>query len=45
MICHKCQKVVLWEKLIVDNGTKKRVYHIHCWDKFEEFEKTEEFEN
>ena len=36
MICHKCSKVVLWEKMITPDG---RVYHIHCWDKTEEFEK------
>jgi len=33
MICHKCGKVVLWERIIVDKGTEKRVYHIQCWDK------------
>ena len=36
MICHKCGKVVLWEKMIVDKGTGKRVYHIQCWDRDEE---------
>ena len=35
MICHKCGKVVLWEKMITPDG---RIYHIHCWTKFEEFE-------
>ena len=32
MICHKCGKVVLWERMIVDQGEEKRVYHIQCWD-------------
>ena len=36
MICHKCGKVVLWERIIVDKGTEKRVYHIQCWDSDEE---------
>jgi hypothetical protein len=36
MICHKCGKVVLWERIIVDKGTEKRVYHIQCWDRDEE---------
>jgi hypothetical protein len=36
MICHKCGKVVLWERMIVDKGTEKRVYHIQCWDRDEE---------
>ena len=36
MICHKCGKVVLWERIIVDKGTEKRVYHTQCWDRDEE---------
>ena len=36
MICHKCGKVVLWERIIVDQGTEKRVYHMYCWDRDEE---------
>ena len=36
MICHKCGRVVLWEKMITPDG---RIYHIHCWDKFEEIGK------
>ena len=36
MKCHKCQKVVLWEKMVTPDG---RVYHIQCWTKFEEMEK------
>jgi hypothetical protein len=36
MICQKCGKVVLWERMIVDKGTEKRVYHIQCWDASEE---------
>jgi hypothetical protein len=36
MKCHKCQKVVLWEKMVTPDG---RIYHIHCWTKFEEMEK------
>ena len=36
MICHKCGKVVLWERMIVDQGEEKRVYHIQCWDSDEE---------
>ena len=34
MICHKCGKVVLWEKIICGNG--KRIYHLMCWNKEEE---------
>jgi len=33
MICHKCQKVVLWEKMVTPDG---RIYHIQCWDRDEE---------
>jgi len=36
MICHKCGKVVLWERMIVDKGEDKRIYHIQCWDASEE---------
>ena len=36
MICHKCGKVVLWERIIVDKGIEKRVYHTQCWDRDEE---------
>jgi len=36
MICHKCGKVVLWERMIVDKGENKRIYHIQCWDASEE---------
>ena len=36
MICHKCGKVVSWEKLSVDKDGEKRHYHIQCWDSDEE---------
>ena len=36
MICHKCGKVVLWERMIVDKEGEKRIYHIQCWDRDEE---------
>lgn len=39
MICHKCGKVVLWERMIVDKGDEKRIYHIQCWDRDEEKDK------
>jgi len=28
MICHKCGKVVLFEKIVVEN----KVYHYYCWE-------------
>ena len=36
MICHKCGKVVLWEKMICDTNGHKRIYHIQCWNAEEE---------
>jgi hypothetical protein len=33
MICHKCGKVVLFEKMVTPDG---RCYHIQCWDRDEE---------
>jgi len=36
MICHKCGKVVLFEKMIVNKNGEKRIYHIQCWDASEE---------
>ena len=33
--CALCHRVILWEKMITPDG---RIYHIHCWDKFEEIE-------
>ena len=36
MICHKCGKVVLWEKMTIRKNAEIRNYHIQCWDKEEE---------
>jgi len=36
MICQKCGKVVLWERMIVDKEGEKRIYHLQCWDASEE---------
>jgi len=32
MICEKCGKVVLFEKIIVEN----KVYHYYCWERDDE---------
>ena len=33
MKCHKCDKVIIFEKMITPDG---RCYHLQCWDKDEE---------
>ena len=43
MICHKCGKVVLWERMIVDKGENKRLQcvdcgSLFCWYSEQEFE-------
>jgi hypothetical protein len=33
MKCHKCDKVIIFEKMITPDG---RCYHLQCWDRDEE---------
>ena len=33
LICEKCQKVVLFEKIITPKG---KVYHVSCWERDDE---------
>jgi len=32
MICHKCGKVIIFEKIIDESNPEKKAYHIHCWE-------------
>jgi hypothetical protein len=36
MICHKCGKVVLWEKMITIAKWEQKIYHIQCWNRMDE---------
>jgi len=31
MICHKCGKVIIFEKIIDER--EKKAYHIQCWER------------